>query len=135
MKLNFQLSTFTFQLLITFTLLLLIASCQTKTNDFIIKNKQVGKLTDSTTVAQMKQLYINDSIVKDTYAESAFDPYEEYTIFDKKTKKALLAVVPKKIEDEQSLIKRIEIMSPEFKTGQGVGLLSNFGDIKKQIQF
>ncbi len=142
MKLNFQLSTlrllslpkcnFQLKLLATLTLALLFASCQTKTNDFIIKNKQVGKLTDTTTVAQMKQLYQNDSIVKKTHAESAFEPYDEYTIIDKETKKVLMLVVPQKINDEQSLLKQIEIKSPEFKTEKGVGIFSDFGDFKKQ---
>ena len=134
MKLNFQLSTFNFQLLITITLaLVLIVSCQTiSNNDFIIKNKQVGKLTDTTTIAQLKLLYQNDSIVKNTYGKAAFEPYDEYTIIDKKSKNILLVVVPQKINDEQSVIKYIEIKSPKFKTEKGVNLASSFGDFKKQ---
>ena len=141
MKRNFQLSTlrllslpkYNFQLLTTLTLvLLLIASCQTKTNDFVIKNKQVGKLTDTTTVAQMKQLYQNDSIVKKTHGETAFEPYDEYAIIDKKTKETLMLVVPQKVNDEQSLLKHIEIKSPQFKTGKGISLASSFGEFKKQ---
>ena len=132
MKRNFQLSTFNFQLLTTLTFaLLLIASCQTKTNDFVIKNKQVGKLTDTTTVAQMKQLYQNDSITKITHGESAFEPYDEYSIIDKKTHKVLMLIVPQKMNDEQSLLKQVEIKSVEFKTEKGIGLDSNFGDFKK----
>ncbi len=116
----------------TLALILLIVSCQTKSNDFIIKKNQVGKLTDTTTVARMKQLYQNDSIVKLTHGESAFEPYDEYVIIDKNTKKALLVVVPQKMNDEQSPLKHVEIKSAEFKTEKGVGLDSNFGQLKKQ---
>jgi hypothetical protein len=118
-----------------FILLLSIAvvfsSCGTKTNDFVIKNKQVGKLSDSTTIASMKKLYENDSIVKNTEGQSAFEAYDEYTIYDKKTKKPLMTVVPVKINDEQSKIKRIEIKSDLFKIEKGVGLTSNFGMFSK----
>ena len=128
MKLNFQL-----KLLVTLTFaLLLIASCQTKNNDFVVKNKQVGKLTDTTTVALMKRLYQNDSIVKKTHGETAFEPYDEYAIIDKKTKEILMLVVPQKVNDEQSLLKHIEIKSTQFKTEKGIGLSSSFGDFKKQ---
>ncbi len=108
-----------------------LTACQTKNDAFIIKNKQVGKLTDSTTVAQMKKLYQNDSIVKKTHGQSAFAPYDEYTIIDKPTHEVLMVVVPQKINDEQSLLKQIDIRSPRFKTVKGVGLDSDFGTFKK----
>ena len=112
-------------------LILLIISCQTENNDFIIKNKQVGKLTDTTTIAQMKQLYQNDSIVKKTEGQTAFEPYDEYLIIDKSSKQILMVVVPKKMNDNQSVIKEVDIKSPRFKTEKGVGLDSNFGDFVK----
>lgn len=112
-------------------LILFVASCQTKNNDFIIKNKQVGKLTDTTTIAQMKQLYQNDSIVKKTEGQTAFEPYDEYWILDKNTKEVLMVVVPKKMNDEQSVIKEVDIKSPKFKTEKGVGLDTDFGSFKQ----
>ena len=115
----------------TIAFILLIASCQTKNNDFVIRNKQVGKLTDTTTIAQMKQLYQNDSIVKKTEKKTAFKPYDEYRIIDKKTKEVLLVVIPKKMNDEQSLIKEVDIKSPKFKTEKGVGLNADFGSFKQ----
>lgn len=119
--------------IILFGLILMgLAACQTKNNDFVIKNKQVGKLTDSTTVAQMKQLYKNDSIVKTTQGESAFEPYDEYTIIDKKNKEVLLVAIPKKINDDNAVLKQVEIKSPRFKTDKGVGLNSDFASFKQQ---
>jgi len=117
--------------LILLAIAIVFTSCETKTSDFVIKNKQVGKLTDSTTVASMKKLYASDSIVKNTEGQSAFEAYDEYTIIDKKTKKPLLVVVPIKVNDEQSKIKRIEIKSDLYKTAKGVGLTSNFGMFSK----
>ncbi len=106
-------------------------ACQTEQTQYIIKNKQVGKLTDSTTVAQMKELYKNDSIVKNTEGQSAFEPYDEYVIFDKTTQKPLCVVIPKERNNEQSVIKQVEIKSPLFKTEKGVGLNSDFGTFKQ----
>jgi len=113
------------------TLMLLIASCQTKNNDFIIKNKQVGKLTDTTTIAQMKELYRHDSIVKKTEGQTAFEPYDEYWIIDKNNKEVLMVVIPKKMDDDQSVIKEVDIKSSRFKTEKGVSLTSDFGDFIK----
>ena len=110
----------------------LFTACQTKSDEFVIKNKQVGKLTDSTTVAQMKVIYQNDSIVKNTEGQSAFEPYDEYSIIDKKSNKTLLVVVPVKTGDDSSLIKYIEIKSELFHTDKGINLQSNFGEISKQ---
>jgi len=107
-----------------------LTACQKEDNSYIIKNKQVGKLTDSTTVAQMKILYQNDSIVKNTEGQSAFEPYDEYTIYDKKSKQALLVVVPIKVNDENSLLKQVEIKSDLYKTDKNVNLKSNFGSFK-----
>ncbi len=112
------------------SLFVIITSCQTQNNDFIIKNRQVGKLTDSTTVAQMKQLYQNDSIVKKTQGNAAFDPYDEYTIIDRKSKSVLMVVIPKKINDETSILKQVDIKSPKFQTEKGVNLNATFGDFK-----
>ncbi len=119
------------KIILTGLILVGLAACQTKTNDLIIKNKQVDKLTDSTTVGQMKQLYQNDSIVKHTQGASAFEPYDEYTIIDKKSKEVLMVVIPQKMNDDQSVIKQVEIKSPRFKTEKGVGLDSDFGSFKQ----
>ncbi len=118
---------------IIFILLIIAAftACQSNNGRFVIKNKQVGNLTDSTTVAQMKQLYQNDSIVKKSHQQTAFAPYDEYTIYDKSNKEILLVVTPVKINDEQSIIKQVEIKSPRFKTEKGVNLNSKFVDFKK----
>ena len=120
--------------IILLAITIIFSSCETKTNDFIIKNKQVGKLTDSTTIASMKKLYANDSIIKNTEGQSAFEAYDEYTIIDKKTKKPLLLVVPVKQKDENSKIKRIEILSDQFKTEKGASLSSTFGTFNTQHQ-
>jgi len=108
-----------------------LTACQNEQDQFVIKNKQVGKITDTTTVAQMKELYKNDSIVKNTEGQSAFEPYDEYVIFDKNTKEALCVVIPKERDNEQSVIKQVEIKSPRFKTEKGVGLDANFGAFKQ----
>ena len=108
-----------------------LSACQKNENLYLIKNKQVGKLTDTTTIARMKELYQNDSIVKNTKGQSAFEPFDEYIIYDKKTKKSLLRVIPKVIDDETAVIKQVEITSPLYKTEKNVSLESDFGSFKK----
>ncbi len=111
-----------------------LSACQNKTDNYTIKNKQIGQITDTTTVAQLKKLYQNDSIVKNTEGQSAFEPYDEYLVYDKKTKKILFTAIPKKINDENSVLKQIEIKSPLFKTEKGVNINSDFGTFKTRHQ-
>ena len=119
------------QTLIILFAIIAFTSCEKKSKDFIIAKKQVGKITDSTTVAQMKEWYKTDSIVKNTEGQGAFEPYDEYKIIDKKDKKLLMIVVPVKTGDEASLIKYVEIKSDRFHTDKGVSIASDFGTLNK----
>jgi len=121
-------------IIILISILAGLTACQQNENPYIIKNKQVGKITDTTTVAQMKELYKNDSIVKNTEGQSAFEPYDEYIIYDKTGHQILFTAIPKKINDEQSVIKQIEIKSPKFKTEKGVNIQSDFGAFRNNHQ-
>lgn len=113
---------------------MLMQSCQGTKGDFIISKNKVGKLTDSTKIYQMKQLYKSDSIVENMQNASAFGVYEEYTVYDKQTRKPLLTVVPVKINDSASLIKTIEIRSDIFKTAKGICLSSEFEKIQSNTK-
>ncbi len=112
-------------------LTLAILSCTQKNTDFLISKKQVGKITDSTKVKDLKALFKNDSLIKNTEGQSAFEAYDEYTLYDKKTKKPVLIIVPTKPNDDNSLIKTVEIINDKFKTDKGISINSNFKDFKQ----
>ncbi len=110
---------------------LLMGACTKKDKQYIIDKKQVGKITDSTKVKNLSAIFSRDSIVKNTEGESAFEAYDEYTVFDKKTKKPLLLIIPKETNNPESLIKQVEILNPKYNTTKGININSSFGQIKK----
>jgi len=112
-------------------LLAVIFSCGKKDNKFTIGKKQVGKILDSTKISELKNIFKQDSIIKKTEGEGAFESYDEITVINKNTKKPLLIIIPKKSGKTESLIQQVEIMSPLYKTKNNIGLNSKFIDIKK----
>ena len=121
----------TMKKILIFLLILAIGACSQKEDKFVIANKQVGKITDSTRVKDLKTLFKNDSIIKKTEGEGAFEPYDEYLIYDKKQNKAILTVIPVKAGDENSKIRQVEILDNKFHTNKGINLKSTFGELKK----
>jgi hypothetical protein len=111
--------------------LFFIGACANKEKTYLINKKQVGKITTETKVKDLNKIFAKDSIVKNTEGESAFESYDEYTVFDKKTKEPLLLIIPNKTKDENALIKQVEILSPKYNTYKGINLQSSFGQIKK----
>ncbi len=119
----------------TLSIVLLISlfmfSCQKENKDFIIAKKQVGKITDSTKIKELKTIFGQDSIAKNTEGQGAFEAYDEYTVYDKKTHKPLLVIIPQKTGDDESLVKQVEILDGKFKSDKGISFNSKFGEIKK----
>ncbi len=110
---------------------LLIGACTQKENQYIIKNKQVGKINDSTKVSQLEQIFSNDSIVKNTEGVSAFESYDEFVVFDKNSNEPLLLIIPEETNNPESLIKQVEILDPRYKTQKGININSSYGEINK----
>ena len=111
--------------------LLFIGACSKENKKYLIGKKEVGQITDTTKVKDLEKIFIHDSIVKNTEGDSAFEVYDEYTVFDKKTKKPLLLIIPQETNNPNSLIKQVEILSQRFKTRKGTGIHSTFGEIQK----
>jgi hypothetical protein len=110
---------------------LLIISCN-KSNDFKIEKGKVGKITETTKITDLQNIFKNDSIVKNLSEGALGDNYfqddDEYLIFEKGGN-LLLTVIPKEQLDSTSTIKSIEIHDIRFKTKNGISLSSNFSEI------
>jgi len=116
--------------LILFSLLIL-GACTKENKQYTIDKKRVGKITDSTKVKDLEKIFIKDSIVKNTEGDSAFEAYDEYTVFDKKTKEPLLIIIPKQTNDPESVIKEVDILSPKYQSLKGITIESTYGQVKK----
>lgn len=105
---------------------ILFSSCTEKENPFIIKKQNIGFLTDSTQVKDLKAIFANDSVITDKPTRFGKDSTIE--IVDKEGKQLLL-LTPKKNRDSSSTIGTVQIKDVRFKTEKGISLQSTFKDI------
>ncbi|NMH87839.1 hypothetical protein [Flavivirga algicola] len=106
----------------------LFSSCKKKQDPFEIGKQHLGLLTDSTQVKDLKDIYVNDSLVKFIGGDEFTGSQNNIEIFEKGGKK-LLALTPKQALDSTSTIESIQILDPRFKTNKGITTLSTFKDI------
>ena len=107
-------------------LTLLITSCKKEENPFIIKKQNIGLLTDSTQVKDLKVVFASDSVVIEK--PNQFNQNNTIEILDKQGKK-LLILTPKIDNDSTSVLGTVQIIDPRFKTEKGISTLSTFNDI------
>jgi hypothetical protein len=101
-----------------------------KVNPYLITSHQVGKLTDSTQVWQLKKQFPNDSVVvrleEGIFVEAPNDSYLVYT----KTGELLLTAIAKIQGDSTSTFRKVLVASPIFKTENGLNKASYYIDIR-----
>jgi len=114
-------------------LLVLLVSCQTKNDHFLIYNHAIGKLTDSTQVKELEAIFINDSIVKNIAGDEFLGRTNDIEIFEKGGK-PLLILTPREALDSSSTIQMIKIIDPRYKTSKSISIKSTFQDIKNQYE-
>lgn len=111
-----------------------LAKCS-KENKFLIEKNRVGVVSNEHTIADIEELYKKDSVVvrlsegdlggEDTKYIQDDDQYLVYS----KEGKHLLTIVPKIQHDSTSLIRYVEVMDAQFKTGKDLSLKTPFKEI------
>ncbi|RAJ11785.1 hypothetical protein [Olleya aquimaris] len=108
---------------ITFT------SCKTETDPFLVQNQNIGLLTDSTEVKDLKVIFANDSIISPIAGDEFTGTLNTIDIYEKGGKH-LLSLTPNQSLDSTATISSIKIKDPRFKTEKGITINSTFKDIK-----
>ncbi|MGS0524953.1 hypothetical protein ACU8V7_06845 [Zobellia nedashkovskayae] len=109
-------------------LIVCLASCnEEKDTSFSIIKDRVGKLDRISLVRDLKIIYENDSIVKDSTSTNSANNSKKVKVFEKGGK-VLLTLTPN--SDSIPTIENIRIEDTRFTTEKGVGLGSTFKDIK-----
>ncbi|WP_190809581.1 hypothetical protein [Flagellimonas sp. S3867] len=103
--------------------LLCIYGCGEKDTSFLITENSVGPLSSETTVSELEQVFVNDSISKDT-AKQGSNKIEVY----QKNGKHLLTLTSN--SDSIPTVENIRIFDTRYKTNKGIGLHSTFKDIQ-----
>lgn len=115
--------------LLLFCLIAVVVSCHKKTDQFLVSNQNIGKLTDSTQVKDLESIFINDSIVKNIAGDEFLGRINDIEIFEKGGKR-LLVLTPTEALDSTSTIRTIKIVDSRYKTSEGLSINSTFKDIK-----
>lgn len=110
--------------------LLVASSCKKEQDPFLISNQNIGFLTDSTQVADLESVFINDSITKYIGGDEFTGNINDIEVFEKGGK-LLLILTPSEALDSTSMIKTIRVIDPRYKTLKGLNSKSTFKDIVK----
>ena len=106
----------------------LFLQCQ-KENKYLLAKGQVGEITSTTQVHELKSIFENDSIVSHLgEGDFADSPYDEYLIYTKQGEH-VLTIIPKEQHDSTSTIENIQIFDKKYKTASGLNVSSKFQDI------
>ena len=109
--------------------LVLLSSCNEKQNPFEISKQNIGFLTDSTQVKDLKNIYSNDSIVKFIGGDEFIGNINNINVFEKGGKH-LLTLTPKRALDSTATIGSVRIMDDRFKTNKNISTISTFKNIQ-----
>jgi len=110
-----------------------------KTNQFRIAENYLGLITSKTTIAEIENIFKNDSVVKHLsegvlgYKGVYFQEDDKYLIYAKGGKH-LLTITPKDPLDSLSTVRCIDIFDSRYVTKDGVGINTAFEDINSHYK-
>ena len=116
---------------ITLTLIViisLVSSCEKEINPFLISKQNIGHLTDSTQVKDLKSLFANDSIVTFISGDEFTGNINDIEIYER-TGKLLLVLSPAQSLDSTATIRTVKVVDPRFSTSKGLSANSTFKTI------
>ena len=106
------------------------AGCKEETIDpFAVAKHNVGFITDSTKISELKTIFANDSIVTYKEDDSFVGGINTIDIY-KKNGNQLLSISPTEALDSTATINTISIFDPRFKTSKNISISSTFKEIK-----
>lgn len=112
---------------------IVLYSCKTEVDPFLINTQNIGLLTDSTQVKDLKTIFANDSIVKFIGGDEFIGTVNDIEIFEKGGAH-LLTLSAREALDSTSTISTITIKDERYKTPKGLSTLSTFKDIAEQYK-
>lgn len=106
----------------------LFSSCKKEINPFLISKQNIGYLTDSTQVKDLKSVFINDSIYKYISGDEFTGNINDIEIYEKGGA-PLLVLSPSQSLDSTATFRTIKIVDPRYTTAKGLTTQSTFKDI------
>ncbi|MFT4806376.1 MAG: hypothetical protein ACJAZK_002698 [Psychroserpens sp.] len=117
--------------IIVLTALLSSCTSEKEQNPFLINKQNIGLLTDSTQVKDLKLVFAKDSILQPSLKGDQFIlQNNDIEIYSSEGIKMLI-LSPRRVLDSTSVIGSVRILSENYKTEKDISLLSTFKDIKE----
>lgn len=116
-------------ILLLIAIVSIFSSCEKEIDPFLISKHNIGALTDSTQINELKSIYINDSINKYTGSNEFMSNTNDIEIYDK-SGALLLVLSPAKSLDSTSTIRTVKVLDKRFRTSKGLNSKSTFKNIK-----
>ena len=115
------------------TLVLMHWSCQKPFDPFLMGPKNIGYLTDSTEVRELKAVFGNDSVANYIGGDEFTGNINNIEIFDSGGKK-LLVLTPVEALDSTSTIRTVRIIDARYHTAEGITKMSSFGEVNARYK-
>lgn len=125
-----------FKFLSTFAIAIgTFVSCtaEKKQDPFQISKQNIGLLTDSTQVKDLKDVFPNDSLVTFIKGDEFNGGNNDIDIYNLQGEQ-LLSLTPSETLDSTSTIKSVRIMNASYKTDKNVTTISTFKDINNNYK-
>ncbi len=106
-----------------------LTSCEPKDTRFIITENSVGPLQKTSTVEELEKVFVEDSIVRDTFKAKVGSRTRKIKVYERGGKH-LLTLTPN--QDSVQSIENIRVFDNRYTSEKGIGLLSTFKNIKQQ---
>lgn len=108
---------------------LFLVGCKETNTDFLIGNTSFANLDSTHTIHDLETVFAKDSVVLDTTAFLIDTTTKNFNVFESGGR-PLFAVSNSKKDSLK--IKTIRILDGRYKTADGIGLNSTFGEIRKK---
>lgn len=112
---------------------LLVTSCGKDQDPFLIQKRNIGNLTDSTQVKDLKIVFEKDSVVNYIGSNEFTRNINTVDVYDKDGT-ALLSMSPAKRADSTAVFRSVRILDPRYKTEKGISTSSTFKDIQNAYE-
>ncbi len=112
---------------------ILLTSCGKDQDPFLIQKHNIGNLTDSTQVKDLKTVFEKDSVADYIGKDEFTRNINTIEVYDKDGS-ALLSVSPQKRADSTAVINSVRILDSRYKTEKGISTMSTFKDIQNAYE-
>ncbi len=111
---------------------LLILGCQKEIDtSFLITQNRVGKLEKGSLIRELDIIFDQDSLVRDTTRLNFGSHTQKIKVFEKNGQH-LITISPS--SDSIPKVENVRIFDPRYHSEEGIGLKSNFSDIKSNYE-